>query len=269
MQPQQGYIRGFIPEQEAFDSVDKLADGEWLNDTNIQVGCMAVKDCLAPLPCSEQVVVMGPDSIRCIQSWIPGGIGRKGRRLMEVVNKGKASVGVFGDDAHWVAFVTKNQAAAASMCVVDSIAAVDGRVHLHGEWDGSIIEWGGLAQHNSSRLIMLAAHVLCFHYTAWGREPGTTADLVIVGLGQQIDGWFCGRWALANLAVLYENICSDLHMLRREQSEPAVAFAAAEDRGNFVTMRRRYATCSNKQMVKQFIIRLMHVGYCFEQSIVG
>lgn len=77
---------GFILKQEAFDSVNKLADGAWFNDTNLQVGCMAVKDCLAPLPCSEEVVVMGPYSIRCIHSWIPGGIGSKGRRLMEVVN---------------------------------------------------------------------------------------------------------------------------------------------------------------------------------------
>jgi hypothetical protein len=41
---------------------------------------------------------------------------------------------------------------------------------------------------------------------------------VFVGMGQQIDGWFCGRWALANMAVLYENTCKALqeHLLLRQ-----------------------------------------------------
>jgi hypothetical protein len=81
-------------------------------------------------------------------------------------------------------------------------------------------------------------------------------------MGQQIDGWFCGRWALANLAVLYENTCKAL-----QERQQLASTTAANHGSSVLATRREYATCSSKQLVDQFIMRLLHVGYCFSSHL--
>lgn len=228
-------------------SVSNLADGVWLQDTNMQVGCLALQDCQAQLPCLNRMLVLGIDGSRQLQN--PKLATMRG--IVAKLAKLDASVGVLGNDLHWCAYVVMRPA---TMYVFDSMPGQT--VRYKGRWTGGDITWRNGSHIPPSNM----ASIFKQHCHVWVNE-GDSVELCLVQLGQQHDGWFCGRWALANLAALMENICG--HFCHQGPISSAVASKR---------LTREYATASNMHQVQQLVMRLMHLGYCCssppEQPIV-